>query len=372
MFHSLDRLSGGVDNRISELEINLPQDLQREYLLFKNQVTLNHIGKINFISSLNIPKFILSNKTKWRYLVYMYGFVNLLFRIYQTRKFLRSNKFTTILAIDDYFALVAILASIGLKSKIITSVRNNWDKLYNGTMIHLLPDFMYKKVLVLLANRYVYKVHCVSKGLANYLYQHYGLLNTMSIYNLFDFDKIKMLAQQQVLDKVNGKYIINIGHFNVQKNQKELVVAYSIMKKFGIEHKLVLIGDGILKDDVVLFVRELGLQDDIIFLGKQHNPYPYLNQASLYMSSSLYEGLPAVFVESMILQVPIVSYDFNFGASELALFVTQPNPNALAREALNILDNEICINKANIYANDILTKEFEKNIIIKTWIEILQ
>lgn len=369
IFHSLYSLAGGVDNRISELELQLPSELYREYLLFKREVDLPHKGKINYLDSLKIPLRILKNKQSLRYLAYVYGFINLLIRVYKTRKFIKKNNFDTLFAVDDYFSLIAILASIGMKKKIICSVRNNWDQLYNRTMIHLLPDFMYKYILVKLMNSSECTVHCVSKGLALHLSNKYKVQNTLCLYNIFNIAKIEALAKESI--DINQKYIINIGHFNSQKNQKDLVLSYSLMRKEGLEHMLVLIGDGLLKDETVKLVNELDLQEYIIFLGKQTNPYKYLSQASLYVSTSLYEGLPAVFVESLILKIPIISYNFKFGATELTEHTVMKSPQALKHKVMEMIDNDKLKKDTINKGNDILKNEFNSEKIINSWTRML-
>ncbi len=369
LFHSLDKLAGGVENRISTLEMNLPKNVDREFLLFKDNISLPHIGKINIIDFINIPKIILQYKSKLKLFAFFFGFINLFYRIYKTRQFLKNNNFTTILAVDDYFSLITILATLGMNIKIVSSVRNSWERLYNGTMIHLLPDIMYKKVLPKLMNKYVYKVHCVSECLANQLNEKYNINNTISIYNIFNIEDIKRLSKEPI--NLNYKYIINIGHLNKQKNQKDLIMAYSIIKKEGFQEKLLIVGDGNEKSNLIKLAIKLNLEDDVIFVGKQDNPYKYLQKATLYVASSLYEGLPAVLVESLILNIPIVSYNFQCGANELTNNVTKLNYNSLAIKMQEILRNNKLHQKSILDGQILLSKKFITKEILKRWIEIL-
>lgn len=370
VFHSLYSLAGGVDNRLSELEVNLPDTIHRQYLLFKNEIDLPHKGKVNVIKSISIPQFVLKNKQKFKLFAYFYGFFNLLLRVYQTRKFIKKRDFNTILAVDDYFALIVVLATLGMDVKIVSSVRNNWDRLYSNTMIHLLPDFMYTRVLVWLMNQRVSSVHCVSEGLSTMLKKKYKVNNTVSIYNLFDMTTIRLKANDTMND-IEGNYLINIGHFNAQKNQKDLILSYAMMRKEGLKEKLVLVGDGLLRNDLEHLVQSLDLQQHVIFVGKQSNPYKYLKNASLYVSTSLYEGLPAVFVEALILQVPIVSYSFDCGSKELASNIVEMSPHALKIKVLEIITNDTLKKEAINKGNDILTKRFESKKIINSWLRIL-
>jgi len=369
-FHSLYSSDGGVENRLSTLETLLPKDIKREFLLFKENNDLPHIGKINICDSIYIPKFILRKKQTLKIFAYFFGLINLLFRIYKTRKFIKKNKFDTILAVDDYFSIISIFASIGLNKKIICSVRNNWDELYNGKMIHLLPDFFYKRILPKLMNKYCSHIHCVSTQLSEILKNTYKVKNTTTIYNIFEIKKIRNLAKEE--NKLTFSYFINIGHFNIQKNQKDLITTYKILKdNHSIKEKLILIGDGPFLNECKQLVKDIKLENEVIFLGQQKNPYTYLNKATLYISSSLYEGLPAVFVEALILNIPIVSYDFDTGAKELTSNLSQKNPNSLADEVINVLSDSSIIKKSINEGKELISNKFEKEKIINEWIKIL-
>lgn len=369
LFHSLDNLAGGVDNRLSTLEYHFPDNINREFLLFKNTINLPHKGKINIINSLKIPKYILTHKKKLKLIAFIFGFVNLFYRIYHTRKFIKNNNFTTILAVDDYFSLIAIISTLGMNIKIISSVRNSWDKLYNNTMVHLLPDYIYLKILPKLFNKYVSHVHCVSECLSKQLKKNYTVNNTICIYNLFDTEYINKLSLEAVA--FNFSYIVNIGHLNHQKNQRDLIYAFSILRKKGFKEKLVLIGDGEERTPLLKLTKKLQLEDDVIFTGKQENPFKYLKHASLYVSSSLYEGLPAVLVESLILNIPIVSYDFECGAKELTNNTTQLNYNALAIKMQELLTNEKLKENSIMAGKNLLKEKFTKQQIINQWLELL-
>ena len=52
---------------------------------------------------------------------------------------------------------------------------------------------------------------------------------------------------------------------------------------------------------------ELGLQNDVAFLGFEENPYPYLKQSDIFVSTSLSEGLSYVICEALVLGIPVVA-----------------------------------------------------------------
>ena len=370
-FHSLSKLAGGVDNRLSQLECALPESIEREYLLFKDAVTLEHKGKINFIPPLYIPEWILKYKRGLKPLAYLYGYINLFRRVYLTRQFLKQHHFNTILAVDDYFSLVLILASVGMNIKIISSVRNNWKRLYNNTMVHLLPDFMYKRLLPALMNRYVKHVHAVSEGLTHNLSKEFGVKNVSHIYNIFDFKAIDKASALEVDDMPTEKYIVCVGHLNDQKNHIDLLQSYALMKSKGLNEKLVFIGDGPRKKALEDLSMSLGIHEDVYFLGKKSNPYPYMRAAKYYFSTSLYEGLPAVLVESLFLNVPFFSYDCDFGPSELSQNVTKMTPKDFSDIVWGLLQNHDNVTRTLEKERKQMLETFHQDYILQRWIELL-
>ena len=54
-------------------------------------------------------------------------------------------------------------------------------------------------------------------------------------------------------------------------------------------------------------VQKKKLEEQIIFLGRKQNPYPYFKISDCVLLTSDYEGYPVVFLESMILNKPIIT-----------------------------------------------------------------
>ena len=72
---------------------------------------------------------------------------------------------------------------------------------------------------------------------------------------------------------------------------------------------MLFVGDGPDRDKYEKMMKEKQLEDYIIFLGAQKNPYPYFNISDCLLMSSEYEGYPVVFVEAQILGLPIITTD---------------------------------------------------------------
>lgn len=130
--------------------------------------------------------------------------------------------------------------------------------------------------------------------------------------NLINDNKIKKMAEEPIeLKKDEEKFtFINVGrHDEKQKKLTRIIEAAKQLKQENKAFKILLIGDGQDSKMYQEFVKKEKLEDTILFLGKKQNPYPYFKIADCVILSSDYEGYPVVFLESFVLDKPIITTD---------------------------------------------------------------
>lgn len=106
------------------------------------------------------------------------------------------------------------------------------------------------------------------------------------------------------LNLENQFTVINTGRLTEQKNQNFILDIVNALKKSGHDIKLLLLGDGPLKDFYKSKVNQLGLEDTVLFLGVKTNVQDYLFAADCYVMPSLYEGLPVAGIEAECTGLP--------------------------------------------------------------------
>jgi len=84
-------------------------------------------------------------------------------------------------------------------------------------------------------------------------------------------------------------------------------------------NKLCIIGDGEQKDYLRKIINENKMQDNIILLNYQLNPYKFIYNCRAVISSSLYEDPGFVLIESFYLNKLIISSDSKNGPREMSL-----------------------------------------------------
>jgi glycosyltransferase involved in cell wall biosynthesis len=80
---------------------------------------------------------------------------------------------------------------------------------------------------------------------------------------------------------------------------------------------LIVLGEGELRADLENLVVDLGVEDDVQFLGFVKNPFAYMQRCTVYVLSSRFEGLPGSLIQAMASGSPVVSTDCPSGPSEI-------------------------------------------------------
>ncbi len=139
--------------------------------------------------------------------------------------------------------------------------------------------------------------------------------------------------------------IINIGRFSFSKAQRYTIEAFSKIKQEVPNAKLLFVGDGELIEECKQQVKDLGLEEDVIFYGFSLDIVPLLYISNLMMLTSLREGLPRVVVESGLCKVATVAFEVE-GIREIILpqyhdfIVPQYDIDQLVEKSLILVRNE--------------------------------
>lgn len=90
----------------------------------------------------------------------------------------------------------------------------------------------------------------------------------------------------------------NIGRFQEQKNHPFMIEIMEKLRKKNSTAKLLLVGEGYLKEEIQKIVREKDLQENVLFLGERKDMDAFLSALDVFILPSLYEGLPIASVEA--------------------------------------------------------------------------
>lgn len=220
-------------------------------------------------------------------------------------RFVLKNIGTPDLVLSNLFPVDFILSKSRLPN--IHLVIHNTTSLEYGERL--------KKLKNQLAQVYLSKpCVAVSQGVEKDFREVFGSESRITtIYNPIDIEQVVSTANEYLPD-IDEPYIVNVGKFKQQKRHDILIKAYA---QANIKEKLVLVGTGELLESSKQLVKDLKIEDKVIFTGFKKNPYPYIKYAKLMVLSSDFEGLGLVILESLALGTPVISTDCPSGPNEI-------------------------------------------------------
>lgn len=125
----------------------------------------------------------------------------------------------------------------------------------------------------------------------------------------FAFDKVTREKKRTELGLENQLVVGHVGRFMRQKNHKFIVEIFHKIYLSRPDAKLLFIGDGQLRSEIEMLVKELNLEDAVIFLGVRTDVQELLNAMDVFLFPSLHEGLSVVAIEAQANGLPIVASD---------------------------------------------------------------
>ena len=155
---------------------------------------------------------------------------------------------------------------------------------------------------------------CVSKGVEKEITQG-DLIRPSAIatiYNPFDFEKIKRQANEQNSNIPGESYLIHVGRLAKQKRHDILFAAFAKLDK---KYKLVLLCNKPAK--ALKLAQAYGIEKQLVVPGFQQNPYNWIKHAKALILSSDFEGFGNVIVEALAVGTPVVSTNCTFGPNEI-------------------------------------------------------
>ena len=148
-----------------------------------------------------------------------------------------------------------------------------------------------------------------SKGARNYFDKKVQMRSTIILNPVF------VKADDYPEIKVRRKAIVTVGRLHPQKNQKLLIDAFAMVADQIPDYCLEIYGDGELKGKLQEQIDTLGLTDRVFLKGTSKQIHSLIYDASLFVLSSDYEGLPNTLLEAMALGIPSISTDCRPGGA---------------------------------------------------------
>ena len=180
-------------------------------------------------------------------------------------------------------------------------------------------------------------------------------------------------VRQELGIKDDDIVVGHIGRFVEAKNHKFLLEVVSEMIILNNKVKLILAGDGELRKDMECYAEELGIKENVYFLGIRKDIDKILNNLDIFIFPSIYEGLGLVMIEAQSAGIPCLVSEAIQKEADLDIgLVKQINLNdkkeLWIKEAFELIENKNKNKKQILSA--IKNKGYDLDNIINKLLEI--
>lgn len=146
-----------------------------------------------------------------------------------------------------------------------------------------------------------------SKAVIQFISNNYNVNNDdlaiVSNFGLFDYDFSNILRVKDV----NFFNILMIGRLENVKNIEGVLNVFSKLINENLKVNLTILGTGNLENQLKKNVNELGIKNNVNFVGFVNDPYPFLMNSDLYVLNSFTEGFSNSLIEAMYSKTPSLS-----------------------------------------------------------------
>lgn len=160
----------------------------------------------------------------------------------------------------------------------------------------------------------------------------------------YEFSEKIRQRKRNSLGIQNEIVVGNIGRFHFQKNHSFIIEIFDQILKEDPTAKLLLIGNGSLKENIVRKARSLGVLENIIFLENRLDVNELLQAMDVFLFPSLFEGLGIALIEAQAADLPCVISDTIPQDARLTKRITSlslgESAEVWAGAVLGVLDDE--------------------------------
>lgn len=263
---------------------------------------------------------------------------------------------------NDLCALAAI-ALLGLNIPLIYSERNDPNRTNQRK-----SDRIYRKIVENKANKIVFQTKGAQKC-------YPPKVQRKSVVILNPLDTTTFPTHDFSHEK---KEIVSVGRLEPQKNQKLLLDAFSMIADELPDYNLVIYGEGSLRTELEAYIESKGLANRVSLPGAKSEIQNYIKDASLFVLSSDYEGIPNALIEAMAIGLPCVSTDCSPGGARELIenekngFITPCGDAAALKKAMSkILTEKKVACQIGKRAQEV-RKRTDRQMIADRWLELIE
>ncbi len=255
---------------------------------------------------------------------------------------------------------VTLVSMIGLRIPVISSER--YDPRASNLLYKTIRWLFLRLTTHLVVQTEEIK-SCYSKDLQKRTSVIYNPVNE----NVFD----KSMNTQERQNR-----IISIGRLAPQKNFSMLIQAFSEIKDEFSDWRLLILGEGPLRESLQTLIDSMGLKDRVLMPGRSNQVIKELCKSKLFCMSTNAEGMSNALIEAMCVGLPVISTNV-CGAKELlcepesGLIVPVGDTKSLESALKRLLSDEMLMQEMG-KRNLAKAKMFKQERIVEQWEKLIE
>lgn len=301
--------AGGAAKIISNVTTHLPGDWEVDLLLnADDRIKFPYKGKI---ISLNIPE--PKSRTSFRYQGQV--FFTRLKKIVQLK---RKGSYDACISFMDSANVINILTG-NRHCEVIINIINNMsaqdinEPLYRW-FINPLGKLLYNKAD---------KIVALSEEVKADMIEHFGIQpqKLSVIYCSVDIADVESkmcfnITRDEEKWFSKDRTVVTAGRMEKQKGQWHLIRAFSKVVEQIPDAKLVIFGEGSLKEYFIGLIKDYHMEESVLLYGFNKNLDTYISKSAVFAFPSLYEGFGTALQEALACNIPCIATDYVSGARE--------------------------------------------------------
>lgn len=216
----------------------------------------------------------------------------------------------------------------------------------------------------------------IHKGLLEYFSDNFPTPKTgvHLIHNGIDLNKFSPKTQEQDPEVCNIGWV---GRIHEQKNVRGAIDAMRELKARSEQRfHLTVIGDGDLLDTEKAYAKELGLEQDITFLGKRSDIDQLMTGFDLYVMSSKTEGVPFTLIEAQASGIPAIvpavgGIPFFVEPGKTGFLYEAGDTQALAQHIIKLAGDQALRQTISINSRAFAEQNYNDDDILNQYCELL-
>lgn len=347
IFLIMPNLKGGGAERVASILVN--QFVKHGYdttLVFVKSDEIQY----NLDSRVKIDKSIMYKKR------------NPLKQILDIRKYMQANKDNIFISFLTYQNIYASIARLGIKQKLILSLRNAPQNIQGGGIIARVSAWL----SFALADNIVFQTEDARQYYPKFI-QRKG---TVILNPLQD-----SIPEYNVENTKNA--LISFCRLEPQKNLPLAINAFSRFHKKNDSFTYTIFGNGELKEDLLALINSLGLNGVITIRDFEKNILEEATKYRMFVLSSHFEGLSNSMIEAVAMGMPCVCTDCPIGGARMVIenekngfLVPVGDVEAMATAMENATDINKCL-QISKFAKD-SANVFSSELIANQWISLIE